>query len=68
MSRAPLRFKENDLVRAMRATQKAGGGWGVEILADGTIRILPTATFESGKACHTPHEEAHTANPWDGEI
>jgi hypothetical protein len=65
MSRAPLRFKEKDLLRAMRAAQKAGGAWGVDILTDGTIRLLPACVFGGVKSSQGVPEERNTANPWD---
>jgi hypothetical protein len=65
MSRAPLRFKEKDLLRVMRAAQKAGGGWGVDILTDGTIRLQPTCVFGVVKPSQDAREERDTANPWD---
>lgn len=65
MSRTPLRFKEKDLLRVMRAAQKAGGGWGVDILTDGTIRLLPTCVFDAVKSSQVPPEERDLTNPWD---
>jgi len=65
MSRAPLRFKEKDLLRTLRAAQKAGGGWGVDILTDGTIRLLPACVFGAVKSSQDMPEERDTANPWD---
>jgi hypothetical protein len=41
MSRRPPRFQEIDVTRALRAAQKVGGAWAVEIEPDGTIRIVP---------------------------
>jgi hypothetical protein len=65
MSRAPLRFKEDDLVRVMRAAQKAGGTWGVDILSDGTIRLLPVEVLPMSGSSHLAPEERDTTNPWD---
>jgi hypothetical protein len=65
MSRAPLRFKEKDLLRAMRAAQKAGGGRGVDILTDGTIRHLPACVFDVVKSSQAAPEERDLGNPWD---
>jgi hypothetical protein len=39
MSRAPARFTEADVKRALAAAKKAGDEYGVEVLPDGTIRI-----------------------------
>lgn len=41
MSRRPALFRQSDLLRAMKAAQKAGSDWGVDILPDGTIRCSP---------------------------
>jgi hypothetical protein len=38
MSRGPARFTQADVVRALRAARKAGGG-DVIVLPDGSIRI-----------------------------
>ena len=65
MSRRPLRFKEKDLLRVMRAAQKAGGGWGVDILADGTIRLLPAGIIGDVKSSQARPEERDTPNAWD---
>jgi hypothetical protein len=42
MSRKPARFQEVDVIRALRAAQRVGGSWAVEIEPDGTIRIVPS--------------------------
>jgi hypothetical protein len=39
MSRTPARFTQADLGRSIRAAKQAGAG-AVELLPDGTIRIL----------------------------
>ena len=39
----PARFKTVDALRAIRAAEKAGREWGVEIDPDGTIRLVRTA-------------------------
>ena len=39
MSRRPARFTQADLNRAIKAAKQ--NGMGVEVLADGTIRIVP---------------------------
>jgi hypothetical protein len=41
MSRRPPRFQQADVTRALRAAQKVGGNWAVEIAPDGTIRMVP---------------------------
>jgi len=38
LSRRPALFRQSDLMRAMRAAQRLGSDWGVDILPDGTIR------------------------------
>lgn len=60
MSRRPFRFKETELLRAMRAAQKAGPNWAVDILPDGTIRMAP-ARNEALSPAPNPEE----VNPWD---
>lgn len=59
MSKAPLRFKETDLVRAIRAVDKAGAAGrnkAVEILKNGVIRIVPALPVDPEKS---------ERNPWD---
>jgi hypothetical protein len=65
MSRAPLRFRESDITRAIKAVQKAGVTWGVEILTDGTIRLAPASTATEVKSSPGGSEERDTKNPWD---
>lgn len=40
MSRRPARFRESDLRRAIRAAEKEGARMSVEILPDGTIKLV----------------------------
>lgn len=48
MSRAPQRFKQTELQRAIRAVQKEGGGMAVEITLDHrTIRLVPISSETS---------------------
>lgn len=64
MSRAPLRFRQSDLMRAMRAAQRLGNNWGVDILKDGTIRVVPAQPIPAGKTLNgSPDQEGD--NPWD---
>lgn len=57
MSRRPLRFRENDLRRAIRAATKEGVTMAVEISPDGLIRMTPAPLTVSA----TPPE----VNTWD---
>jgi hypothetical protein len=41
MSRRPARFTQADISRAIRAIQASGAPMAVEIVPDGTIRIIP---------------------------
>jgi hypothetical protein len=41
VSRGPVRFKQSDAERAIRAVENTGGKMAVEITKDGTIRIVP---------------------------
>lgn len=41
MSRRPARFTQADLSRAIRAIAQAGSNMMVEVMPDGTMRILP---------------------------
>lgn len=41
MSRRPARCTEADLKRAIKAAQAVGKDWAVEVLPDGTIRLMP---------------------------
>jgi hypothetical protein len=64
MSRRPLRFKQSDFLRALRAVQKAPGCWGVDILPDGTIRAVPAQPAQIGN----PLQQSPGAlepNEWD---
>lgn len=60
MTRRPARFRQSDLMRAMRAAQKLGANWGVDILPDGTIRCAPPAA-QDWKAPANPQ----TDGEWD---
>lgn len=53
MSRRPALFRQSDLLRAMKAAQKAGEEWGVDILPDGRIRCVPAAA-QDWKASANP--------------
>lgn len=44
MARRAARFTEIDLRRAIRAVKNEGADMAVEILPDGTIRIVPYVT------------------------
>lgn len=56
MSRQPLKFRESDLRRAIRAASKEGASVTVEIDAHtGNIRLLPL----------TSRPEPKEINPWD---
>lgn len=65
MARAPLRFRESDVTRAIRAVKKAGVSWGLEILTNGTIRLVPASTVAEVKSSTGGSEERDTENPWD---
>lgn len=41
MSRRPARFTQADIRRAIAAVEKSGAQLAVEILPDGTIRLVP---------------------------
>lgn len=41
MSRTAARFTQADIHRAIKAVEQAGADMAVEILRDGTIRIVP---------------------------
>lgn len=57
MAKVPLRFKEADVVRAIRAATKAGGNRAVEILPNGVIRIIPAGLTED--------PDSKEPNTWD---
>lgn len=57
MSRRPLRFREADLRRAIRAAGKEGIPMAVEISPDGLIRMVPAPL--------TPGPTPQEVNPWD---
>jgi hypothetical protein len=60
VSRGPLRFKECDLRRAIRAAGKEGGGMTVDILPSGVIRLVPV----SAGGLQNQGKDGE-ANPWD---
>jgi hypothetical protein len=41
MSHRPPRFTQSDVARAIRAVKQTGADMAVEIMQDGTIRIVP---------------------------
>jgi hypothetical protein len=41
MSRRPARYTQADIRRAIEASKKAGAQMAVELLPDGTIRLVP---------------------------
>jgi hypothetical protein len=49
MSRRPARFTEAEINRATRIAEKRGPDWTVDILRDGTIRILRRVGDEEEK-------------------
>lgn len=57
MARGPLKFKEADVRRAIRAVAKEGVPMIVEIVPGGVIRLSPAPLTESVR----PEE----TNPWD---
>jgi hypothetical protein len=63
MSRRPLRFKESDLRRALRAVQKSGAHMAVEISPDGTIRMVPAQPGTFGKALKD-EDDTLGDSPW----
>lgn len=44
VSRRPARVTQVDISRALRAAEQAGDSWAVEVLSDGTIRIVRILT------------------------
>lgn len=60
MSRGPHRFKQNDVERAIRAARAAKTPMAVDILPNGTIRLLPTQPL----ALNDP-SDSEGDNPWD---
>jgi hypothetical protein len=55
MSRGPARFTQADVVRAIRAARKAGGG-DVIVLPDGSIRIGSEPAAVAPRAAMTEDE------------
>lgn len=49
MPRTPARFTQADIARALRAVKDAGGEMAVEVMKDGTIRIVPHAAEDRAK-------------------
>ena len=41
MPKGPVKFKQSDVARAIRAVMQTGAPFGVEITPDGTIRLMP---------------------------
>lgn len=55
MSRRPARFTQADITRAVKGVKEAGENMAVEILPNGTMRIVPA-----------PAQPAKLeGNPWD---
>lgn len=55
MSRRPARFTQADLARAIRAITQVEANMMVEVLPDGTMRILPVPTLSDGKPTIPEH-------------
>jgi hypothetical protein len=55
MSRGPARFTQADVIRAIRAARKAGGG-DVIVLPDGSIRITKEPAPVAPRASMTEDE------------
>jgi hypothetical protein len=60
MTRRPARATKTDIRRAVQAAQAAGVAMAVDILPDGTIRLLPAQPVPLPKA-----GESKGDNPWD---
>lgn len=58
MSRRPARCTQADMTRAFRAAEKLGPHVAVDILKDGTIRLVQAVPPSSESV-------KHDANPWD---
>jgi hypothetical protein len=58
MPRAPARFTQADMARAIKAMVQACGGARVEIARDGTILILPGASLTPGAVDQGDNEPA----------
>jgi hypothetical protein len=58
MSKSPLKFRESELRRVIRAVAKEGVSMSVEITPNGVIRISPAAPLTAIPA-NTEN------NPWD---
>jgi hypothetical protein len=43
LPRTPARFSQSEIARTIRAIKQSGGNMVVEILVEGTIRIVPLA-------------------------
>lgn len=54
MSRRPARTTQADIARALRAAEKIGLKVSVEIIPDGTIRIIPQNNLEMLKSKDEP--------------
>jgi hypothetical protein len=50
MSRRPARFTQADIYRAIKAIQQAGSDMVVEIVPDGTMRIVPSRLIKPVQA------------------
>jgi predicted subunit of tRNA(5-methylaminomethyl-2-thiouridylate) methyltransferase len=46
MPRTHVRFKQSEIVRAIRAISQSGEQMAMEILCDGTIRIVPVIQLD----------------------
>jgi len=49
MSRRPARVTEADIARALRAAARQSRPHAVEVLPDGTIRVVPTQDRPNGQ-------------------
>jgi hypothetical protein len=56
-ARGPSKFKERDIVRALRAAKKAGIDARIDVAPDGALRIVPV----NG-------DDAPSANQWDEHL
>lgn len=59
MSRGKYKFKQSDIVRAVKAVRAAGSSGIVEFTSEGTLRIIVNAD-------DAPIKQTNSVNEWDG--
>lgn len=57
MPRTAARFTKADITRALAAVEKVGAPAAVEVLPDGTIRIVPVSALTPGDSGEKPAPE-----------